>query len=183
MEEIRKIKNNNLNKNNSHYRPCLLYTSPSPRDAVSKRSPCIRRKYGAIIVKDDTIVSTGYNGPARKVINCFEVGCIKEILNLPHGSHYDLCPGVHAEENAIVNAARTGANVLGGTLYIFGEDVKTKEVCEAMPCARCKRVLINAGIKEVVIRTKNGITKVNVEEWIKEDSENYKRLIETQNRI
>jgi dCMP deaminase len=84
--------------------------------AVAQRSPCIRRKYGAVIVKNDAIVSTGYNGPARGVINCFEVGCIKDLQNLPHGMAYEDCPGVHAEENAVVNAARNGSNVLGGIL-------------------------------------------------------------------
>lgn len=144
--------------------------------AVSKRSPCIRRRYGAIIVKDDTIVSTGYNGPARKVLNCYEIGCIKDALNLPHGSSYELCPGVHAEENAVVNAARSGANVLGGILYIYGEDAKDNEIVDPIPCNRCKRILINAGIEEVVMKTSGGIKKIKVSEWIKEDSENYIKI-------
>lgn len=144
--------------------------------AVCKRSPCVRRRYGAIIVKDDTIVSTGYNGPARKVLNCYEIGCIKDVLNLPHGSSYELCPAVHAEENVIVNAARNGANVLGGVLYIYGESAKDNEIVEAIPCSRCKRILINAGISEVIMKTKDGIKKIKVEEWVKEDSENYIRI-------
>ena len=115
--------------------------------AVALRSPCIRRKYGAIIVKNDSIVSTGYNGPARGSTNC-EIGCAKEILNLPHYSAYDYCPAVHAEENAIANAARNGSSVLEGILYLYGVDAKTNKPVAGMPCSRCKRLLINSGIKD-----------------------------------
>lgn len=140
---------------------------------VSQRSPCIRRQYGAVIVINDAIVSTGYNGTARGVINCFEVGCIKEILNLPHGAFYEDCPAVHAEENAILNAARHGAQVFGGVLYIAGQDLKGNLV-EAMPCDRCKRAIINAGIEKVVILTKEGKSKeIETKEWQKEDSQKY----------
>ena len=149
---------------------------------VSLRSPCIRRKYGAIIVKDDVIVSTGYNGTARGVVNCFEVGCIKDVLNLPHGKAYDECPAVHAEENAIINAARSGSSVLGGTLFIAGFD-KDGNLVEAIPCNRCKRAIINAGIEKVVILKSNGkAKKIDVKDWIKEDSKRYlQRLKETKN--
>jgi len=140
---------------------------------ISLRSSCLRRKYGAIIVKNDTIVSTGYNGPARKVINCFEVGCLKEKLNLPHGQSYEDCPAVHAEENAIVNAARNGVSVIGGILYIAGVDSKNNLI-KALPCARCKRILINAGIKKVISLTENGeIEEIDVSEWVREDTEKY----------
>jgi len=151
-------------------------------EAVALRSTCLRRKYGAIIVKQDTIVSTGYNGPARGVINCLEVGCIKDKLNLPHGSHYEDCPAVHAEENAVVNAARSGASVFGGTLYITGVDKDGKFV-EAMPCDRCKRILINAGIEKVVIRKSDGSIKyIQVSDWILEDSNSYlKKLKKNEN--
>jgi len=141
--------------------------------AVALRSTCLRRKYGAIVVKKDTIVSTGYNGPARGVINCLDVGCIKEKLNLPHGAFYEDCTAVHAEENAIVNAARTGASVLGGVLYIAGVD-KDGKLVEALPCNRCKRILINAGIERVVIRKPDGSIKyIQVSEWVSEDTNSY----------
>jgi len=140
---------------------------------VSLRSPCLRRKYGAIVIKDDTILTTGYNGPVRKGINCFEVGCLKNKLNLPHGSAYEDCPAVHAEENAIINAARNGVSVLGGILYITGLDDQNNLI-EATPCDRCKRVIINAGIKKVIIRKSDGKTKdIEVSNWIKEDSQKY----------
>jgi dCMP deaminase len=146
--------------------------------AVAQRSPCIRRKYGAVIVKNDAIVSTGYNGPARKVINCFEVGCIKDLQNLPHGMAYEDCPAVHAEENAVVNAARNGSNILGGTLYIAGVDKEGKLV-EAIPCLRCRRILINAGIEKVVIRKEDGgIKYINTQEWIGEDTKTYLEKLE-----
>ena len=145
---------------------------------ISQRSPCIRRKYGAVIVKNDTIVSTGYNGPARKVINCFEVGCIKDLKNLPHGTAYEDCPAVHAEENAIINAARNGSSVFGGTLYIAGVDKKGKLV-EALPCDRCKRVLINAGIEKVIIRKEDGgINYINTQNWVEEDTKTYLEKLE-----
>jgi dCMP deaminase len=146
--------------------------------AVAQRSPCIRRKYGAVIVKNDAIVSTGYNGPARGVINCFEVGCIKDLQNLPHGMAYEDCPGVHAEENAVVNAARNGSNVLGGILYIAGIDREGKLV-EATPCLRCRRILINAGIEKVVIRKEDGgIKYINVQNWVSEDTKTYLEKLE-----
>jgi dCMP deaminase len=147
--------------------------------AVALRSPCLRRKYGAIIVKNDAIVSTGYNGPARGSTNCEEVGCIKEILNLPHYSGYDYCPAVHAEENAVINAARTGNSVIDGTLYLYGIDIKTNKPVAGMPCPRCKRVLINAGIKEVVTIDESGnITKYDVKSWVEEDKNRYLDVVE-----
>jgi len=141
--------------------------------SVALRSPCSRRKYGAIIVRDDVIVSTGYNGSARGVVNCIEVGCIKDVLHLPHGSAYEDCIAVHAEENAIINAARHGASVLGGTLYIVGLDPESRLV-EAIPCDRCKRAIINAGVKKVIMSGSDGtIREIDVSNWIKEDSEKY----------
>jgi dCMP deaminase len=144
---------------------------------IAERSPCSRRRFGAIIVKDDAIVSTGYNGPARGSTNC-EIGCIKELLNLPHGSRYEFCPAIHAEENAIINAARNGVSVIGGTLYISGFDAKTLEKVEASPCQRCKRVLINAGIKRAVIGLSCGFYRqIDVEEWVREDKKNYEDVL------
>ncbi len=145
--------------------------------SVAIRSPCLRRKYGAIIVKNDSIVSTGYNGPARGSINCEEVGCIKEALNLPHYSAYDYCPAVHAEGNAVINAARNGSSVLNGTLYLYGIDAKTGEAVPGMPCPRCKRVLINVEIVEVVTIDESGkIVHYRVKDWIEDDKRNYINL-------
>jgi len=144
-------------------------------EAVSKRSTCLLRKYGAIIVKDDVIVSTGYNGAARKVKDCLELGfCLKEEVEAPQGIGYDFCIGVHAEENAIIHAARHGASVVDGTLYIYGEFAKDGTVAEAHSCERCRRAIINAGIKFVVMRKVDGtIEKIDVNKWAEEDSKNY----------
>ncbi|MFW5912185.1 MAG: deoxycytidylate deaminase [Candidatus Hadarchaeota archaeon] len=142
--------------------------------AVCKRSPCIRRQYGAIIVKDDAIVSTGYNGPPRGVINCNEVGCLKEERDLPHYGSYDYCIAVHAEENSVINAARHGARVLNGTLYLYGREYDTGNTVKGKPCNRCKRTIINAGIKKVITEETDGsVEKYDVADWISQDTENY----------
>jgi pantetheine-phosphate adenylyltransferase len=146
--------------------------------SVAQRSPCIRRQFGAIVVREDVVVSTGYNGPARGVVNCMEVGCLKDEMNVPHYTGYEWCIGVHSEENAIANAARHGASVLGGTLYLYGQNYKDGSLVEGKPCDRCKRILINAGIKRVVTKRADGtIVKWDVEDWVREDTENYKRRL------
>jgi dCMP deaminase len=144
--------------------------------AVALRSICIesRRGFGAIIVINDTIVSTGYAGPARGIINCNEIGgCCRNILKLNHNNFDEYCPSVHAEENTVINAARHGSRVLDGVMFALGVDKKGDvELCS--PCPRCKRVLINAGIKEVVTMDKNGkIIRYNVKDWVEEDSKAY----------
>jgi dCMP deaminase len=150
-------------------------------EAVAKRSICIeaRRGFGAIIVNNDTIVSTGYAGPARGVINCNEVGgCARNILKQEHYDPYQYCPSVHAEENAIVNAARHGSKVWGGTMYLIGINSNGK-LSIGIPCARCRRILINAGIKKIVTKNEtNKIVKYDVSDWIEEDSKTYINNIE-----
>lgn len=120
---------------------------------VARRGTCLRRNYGAVIVKDDSIVSCGYNGASRGEPNCCDIGkCERQELNIPHGERYELCRGVHAECNAIINAARAGVSVLGGTIYIaqsLTDDPILARDCE--PCEMCKRILKNAGIKEIII--------------------------------
>jgi len=108
---------------------------------ISKRSPCLKMKVGAILVKDDAIISTGYNGPPRGESHC-EV-CYR--LSTESGSEYKVCPAVHAEENCIINAARTGNKTIGSKLYLWTETGNKK------PCYRCKRALLNAGIVEIII--------------------------------
>ncbi len=147
--------------------------------AVCQRSPCIRRQYGAIVVKDDVIISTGYNGPPRGVVNCSEVGCLKEEKNLPHYGKYDFCTAVHAEENSVINAARHGASVMGGTLYLYGQEYESEKIFEGKPCDRCKRTLINAGIEKVVTKDEDGnIIEKEVKDWVSEDTENYLERLE-----
>lgn len=139
-------------------------------DAALQRSTCLRRKYGAIVVSADEILSTGYNGAPRGRLNCSDLGrCTREELNIPSGERYELCRSVHAEANAIISAARR--DMLGGTLYLVGRNAGSNElVRDATPCAMCRRLIINAGIKRVVARTGDETYSVTeVEEWIEND--------------
>ena len=135
---------------------------------VLKRSTCLRKRYGAIIVKNDAIVSTGYNGAPRGRANCIELGfCVREHLHIPRGERYELCRALHAEQNAIINASRD--QMLGSTLYLVGEDSQSGALLgDVCSCAMCKRMIINAGIEEVVIRT-SPYNTIPVEDWVRED--------------
>lgn len=116
--------------------------------AVSKRSTCLRRQYGAVIVCNDEVVSTGYNGSPRGEVNCCDVG-ICHRMNCEHNDgNYAICPAVHAEQNAIISASK--AELLGSTLYLYGYDCKTQTGVRAVPCALCERMIKNAGIGRVV---------------------------------
>lgn len=126
-------------------------------EAVAKRSTCIRRKYGAVIVKNDEIISTGYNGSPRGELNCCDTGiCKREELHVPKGERYELCVAVHAEQNAIISTSRD--RMLGGTLYITGIEVKSNEkrYANPIPCMICSRLIKNAGIAKVVGRKEDG---------------------------
>ena len=137
---------------------------------VAERSTCMRRKFGAIIVKDDTIVSTGYNGAPRGRANCNEINfCIREKLNIPRGERYELCRSVHAEANAIIAASRD--RMLGSTLYMACVSPADGSLfAGTSSCMMCKRQIINAGIDTVVIRdTPTEYRIVKVSEWIEND--------------
>lgn len=139
-------------------------------DTVLQRSTCLRRKYGAIIVRNDEIISTGYNGAPRGRQNCSDMNfCMREKLNIPSGERYELCRSVHAEANAIISASRR--DMLGATLYLVGRDAKTNELLSnTTSCSMCKRQVINAGIDHIVIRnTETEYTVVPIDEWIKND--------------
>ena len=138
---------------------------------VLERATCLRRVYGAIIVKNDEIISTGYNGAPRGRRNCVDMGlCTREAMQVPRGERYELCRSVHAEANAIISAARR--DMVGGTLYLVGRDARTGELLgDATSCSMCRRLIINAGIEKVVIRdTPTEYRVVDVQrEWIDED--------------
>lgn len=137
--------------------------------AVSMRGTCLRRNYGAVIVKDDVIVSTGYTGAPRGVSNCCDTGvCERQKLNIPSGERYELCKSVHAEANAIINASRN--DTLDSTLYLAGYDVEKQEWIDfPESCLMCKRMMLNAGIWEVKNSDNKGnIKRVNVFEFSKE---------------
>ena len=138
---------------------------------VSERSTCLRRKYGAIIVQNDEIISTGYNGAPRGRKNCDDLEyCTREAMNIPSGQRYELCRSVHAEANAIISASRR--ELLGATLYMVCVDPKTGNLLpESTSCSMCRRLIINAGIERLVIRdTEDSFRVVDVErEWIRDD--------------
>ncbi len=140
---------------------------------VAMRSTCLRRKFGALIVKDDQIVATGYVGACRKTKDCFHWGkCLREELEIPHGQRYELCRSVHSEMNAIINAARAGVRILGGDIYIWGGDANNHPV-DTFPCFLCKKMIINAGLKRVICSQANGSYKIyNVFDWVKEWQKN-----------
>ncbi len=106
---------------------------------VSKRSTCLRRKVGAILVKDKHILSTGYNGAPKGLNHCIDVGCIRKDMSVKSGERHELCRGLHAEQNAIIQAAVFGVSISGSTLY-----------CTNTPCVVCVKMLINAGVKEII---------------------------------
>ena len=125
---------------------------------VARRGTCFRVKIGAIIVRDDQIVSTGYVGAPRNTKDCFERGfCLRDKMDIPHGQRYELCRSVHAEANAIINAARAGVSLLSGTIYIWASN-RDGSLRNAFPCFICKKMIINAGLEKVICSTANGKT-------------------------
>lgn len=140
-------------------------------ETVLERSTCLRRMYGAIIVRNDEIVSTGYNGAPRGRANCVDMGyCIRKKLGIPSGERYELCRSVHAEANCIISAAR--GETLGATLYMACRNPETGALIpDSTSCSMCRRLIINAGIEKVVIRdTATEYRVVDVQkEWIDDD--------------
>ena len=139
-------------------------------ETVLERGTCMRRNYGSIIVKNDEIISTGYTGSPRGRKNCIDLKyCIREKNNIPRGTHYELCRSVHSEANAIISASRK--DMIGSTLYLVGKNAKDGTLVEdANSCSMCKRLIINAGIENVVIRkTKDDYRVINVQDWIDND--------------
>lgn len=139
-------------------------------EAVCARSTCLRRHFGAIIVKNDEILSTGYNGAPRGRKNCTDVGeCIREKLSIPRGERYELCRSVHAEANAIISASRH--EMIGSTIYLACHDGKTGALTGGVePCSMCKRNILNAGIERVIVRdTRDEYRVIETSEWIDRD--------------
>ena len=137
---------------------------------VAERSTCLRKMFGAIIVKDDVIVSTGYNGAPRGRKNCSDIQyCMRDKLGIPRGERYELCRSVHAEANAIIAAARE--RMLGATLYMVCVDPKDcSVVAGTSSCMMCKRQIINAGIEQVIVRdTADEFRIIKVSDWIEDD--------------
>ena len=136
-------------------------------ETVLERATCLRRVFGAIIVKNDEIISTGYNGAPRGRRNCVDMGfCTREAMKVPRGERYELCRSVHAEANAIISAARR--DMVGGTLYLVGRNAQTGALLhDATSCAMCRRMVINAGLSKVIIRTTaSDFSVVDVQDWV-----------------
>ena len=139
-------------------------------ETVLERSTCTRRKFGAIIVKHDEIISTGYVGAPRGRKNCNDLNyCTRDKLGVPKGQRYELCRSVHAEQNAILSAAR--ADMIDATLYLACHDARTDQLDgEVEPCSMCKRLIINAGIKQVIVRqTRDAYKVITVSDWVEQD--------------
>jgi dCMP deaminase len=137
---------------------------------VSLRSTCYRRAIGALIIRGDQIISTGYAGAPRKTKASTEHGfCLRDKLNIPHGQRYELCRSVHAEQNAIINAARAGVSLFGGDMYIYGSKPEEGAPINAAPCFICKKMLINAGLERVICSKEDGGMRVFlVDDWVKD---------------
>lgn len=139
-------------------------------ETVLNRGTCLRRNFGALLVKNDEIIATGYTGSPRGRANCLDIGgCVRESLGIPRGTMYERCRSVHAEANAIISASRK--DMIGSTLYLVGKEHSDGTyVAQASSCAMCKRLIINAGIETVVIRDSDQLYRtVSVREWVEHD--------------
>lgn len=134
---------------------------------VARRSTCMRRKVGAVLVKDKNILATGYNGAPSGVAHCLDVGCMRERLGVVSGERHELCRGLHAEQNAIIQAAKHGTNINGAILY-----------CTTMPCVICSKMIINAGIERIVFE--GGYPDRLAEEMIEEAGLSVERFCDLQ---
>jgi len=139
-------------------------------ETVLIRSTCRRRRYGAIIVLNDEIIATGYNGAPRGRMNCLDRGtCMRDDLKIPRGERYEMCRSVHAEANAIISAARR--DMIGATLYLSGRDAKEDAtLIDATPCSMCRRLIINSGIVRTVCRIdQDNYTVIHTRDWVFND--------------
>jgi len=139
-------------------------------ETVLLRSTCLRRKYGAIIVLNDEIIATGYNGAPRGRKNCLDRAiCIRDELNIPRGERYEICRSVHAEANAMVSASRR--DMIGSTLYLVGVDAKTGELLDdTSSCSMCRRLIINSGIEKTVCRVSDDeFVVTHIRDWVYDD--------------
>ena len=139
-------------------------------EMVAQRCTCLRHHYGAVIVKDDEVVSTGYVGAPRGRANCSDLGyCLRQKLEIPRGERYELCRSVHAEANAIISASRK--EMLGADLYLVGKEVSDGSyIKNAVCCSMWKRMVINAGIARVIVRDdKDSFRSIDVKTWVEDD--------------
>ncbi len=142
--------------------------------SVSRRATCTSTEIGAVIIRDDQVISTGYNPAPRGTKSSQEHGfCLRRKLGIPSGHRYEICRSVHAEQNTIINAARAGVSLLNGDMYIFGKRHGSDALFDANPCFICKKMIINAGLRRVICSQKDGGFKIFlVSDWAKEWQEN-----------
>ncbi len=162
-------------KNMDSFRPSKDEYYLDLAKSVCRRSTCMKVEIGAVIIRDDQVVATGYCGAPRGTKSSQEHGfCLRKKLGIPSGHRYEMCRSVHAEQNAIISAARSGTSLLGGDMYIYGKlQGINGEVIDAFPCFICKKMLINAGLKRIICSLKEGGYKIfEVNDWIKEWAEN-----------
>lgn len=159
--------------------PPVDYNRPSKDEyyldlarSVCRRSTCTKVEMGAVIIRDDQVVATGYSGAPRGTKSSIEHRfCLRKKLGIPSGHRYEICRSVHAEQNAIINAARAGTSLLGGDIYIYGKyrGLEGEEPLDAFPCFICKKMLINCGLERVIVSLKDGGYKVfQIEDWVRE---------------
>jgi len=139
--------------------------------SVSRRATCLSVAIGAVIIRNDQVISTGYNGAPRGTKSSLEHAfCLRRKLGIPSGHRYEICRSVHAEQNAIINAARSGVSLLDGDMYLYGQttDTHTPKL-DAYPCFICKKMIINAGLRRVICALKDGSFRIfHVKDWVKE---------------
>lgn len=140
---------------------------------VAARATCFRMHHGAIIVSDDQIIATGYNGAPRKTKDCLERNnCMRNELGILSGQRYEICRSVHSEQNAIINAARAGVSLKDGTMYLYSARImenSNESPIDAYPCFICKKMIINSGIKYLIVHQSNGkLKKYDVEKWVED---------------
>lgn len=140
---------------------------------VASQATCFRAHHGAIIVKDDQIIATGYNGAPRKTKDCFERNnCVRNELGILSGQRYEICRSVHSEQNAIINAARAGVSLLDGTLFLYTvkiDDSGNEIPIDAYPCFICKKMIINSGMRYLITHQSNGkLKKYDVRKWVED---------------
>ena len=155
---------------NDSLRPTKIEYYLNIAKEVSTRSTCLRRKYGSILVKDDVIIATGYNGSPRGTMNCNDLGyCRREQLGVKRGEQLQLCRAVHSEQNCIINASRE--QMIGSTLYLYGTEVLTNEIIKDLDsCQLCKKLIINSGIEKVIFARPNKQYEIQlVKDWVLND--------------
>lgn len=140
---------------------------------IASKSTCLRANHGAVIVNDNEVISIGYNNAPEETKNCTEHGvCLRSKLNIPRGERYEMCRSVHAEQNAIINAAKIDKSIMGGKMYLYSillDKDGNKELIDALPCLLCKKMLMNSGLKELITQQKDGNLKsYKISDWIKE---------------